>query len=222
MPIDALVDELDAALPQLPWARPGGSLLMMVGLPGVGKSSIVKTLQNHLPCLLVATDDVRARFRQSPTYTTAEVKQIYDVCYALIERRLRRGQRVVFDGSNHLAARRDYLARLAWRNGAPVAICVVQAAQEVIQQRLRCRNSYATAVQDKSDADWSVYQWMVEAQEPVAGEHLILDSTTTPLDDLAQTLYTYWLCSETKATSDPDLQPFSWADKLSLVDGVGG
>ncbi len=222
MSLKALVDELDAAFPDSPAARPGGSLLMMVGLPGVGKTSIVTALQRRLPCLLIATDDIRARVRQSPQYTMAEVKQIYDVCYALIERRLQRGQRVVFDGSNHLAARRDYLAHLAERQGAPVAICVVQAAQAVIQQRLLARQRQKSLTCDKSDADWAVYQWMVEAQEPVAGEHLILDTTAASPDELAQKLYTYWLRIETTAASDPDLQSLSWASKLSLVHGVGG
>lgn len=222
MHLKALVDELDATLPESPCARPGGSLLMMVGLPGVGKTSIVTALQRHLPCLLVATDDVRARVRQSPRYTVAEVKQIYEVCYALIERRLQRGQRVVFDGSNHLAARRDYLVNLAQRNGAPVAICVVQAAQAEIQKRLLARHHRGASAYDKSDADWAVYQWMVEAQEPVAGEHLILDTTTTTPEDLAQKLYSYWLHIETTAAGDPDLQSPGWASKLSLVHGVGG
>lgn len=219
MRFEELIDELDAELPQPPWARPGGSLLIMVGLPGVGKSSIVSAMQNDCPCLLVATDEVRARVRQSPVYTTTEVKQIYDVCFALIVRRLRRGQRVVFDGSNHLAARRDTLSALARAQGAPVAICVVQAAQDVIQQRLLARHTRHDT-QDKSDADWSVYQWMVEVQEPVAGEHLILDTTRMPADELAQKLYAYWLQIETKTTSDPDFQSFSWASKLSLLDGV--
>lgn len=223
MSLDALIDDLDADLPDLHPAREaGGSLLMMVGLPGVGKSSIVTALQRHLPCLLIATDDVRTRIRQSPRYTMSEVKQIYDVCYALIERRLQRGQRVVFDGSNHLAERRDYLARLAQRQGAPVAICVVQAAQETIQQRLRARHQISAVAHDKSDADWAVYQWMVEQQEPVAGEHLILNTTETAPDKLAQILYTYWLDIETQTTSDPDFQSPGWASKLNLIDGVGG
>lgn len=222
MSLKALVDELDSALPDLPKARPGGSLLMMVGLPGVGKTSIVTALQRHLPCLLIATDDIRTRLRQSPQYTVAEVKQIYDVCYGLIERRLQRGQRVVFDGSNHLAARREYLIQLAQRAGAPAAICVVQAAQKEIKQRLLARHRPGSPSYDKSDADWSVYQWMVEAQEPVAGEHLILDTTATSPEDLAQKLYTYWLHIESTATSDPDLQPPGWASKLSFIDGVSG
>ena len=220
MRLDSIIDDIDSELPDSPRLRSGGSLLMMVGLPGTGKTSIVTSLQRLLPCVLVATDSIRARIRQSPVYTAAEMMLVYEVCYAVIERRLQRGQRVVFDGSNHLAARREYLTVLAQRNGAPVAVCTVQAAQDVIRQRLAQRHRHGYSAKDKSDADWMVYQWMVEAQEPVVGEHLILDTTATSPDVLAAQLSKYWLEVETAAASDPDLQSLGWAGKLGRVHGT--
>ncbi|MCB8985975.1 MAG: ATP-binding protein [Ardenticatenaceae bacterium] len=217
MRLDSIVDDIDQKLSQAPWLRPGGSLLMMVGLPGTGKSSIVDHLQHLLPCTLIATDYVRTEIRRSPTYTASEMMLVYEVCYALIERRLQQGQRVVFDGSNYLAARREYLSNLARRNGAPVAVCTVQASQDVIQQRLNRRHHRGHTAKDKSDADWIVYQWMVEAQEPVVGEHLILDTTNAPPEILAARLRDYWLEVETAAASDPDLQSLGWAGKFSRV-----
>ncbi len=148
-------------------------------------------------------------------YTAAEMMLVYEVCYEITERRLRQGQRVVFDGSNYLAARRDYLAELAQRHGAPLAVCAVQAAQDVIWRRLQNRSRCSQSPQDKSDADWTVYKWMVEMQEPVVGEHLILDTTATPPHVLAQQLYTYWMDIETTAASDPDLQSPGWASRLN-------
>lgn len=220
MRLGSIIDDIDNELPDSPWLRPGGSLLMMVGLPGTGKSSIVNCLQRQLPCVLVATDTIRMQIRQSPMYTAAEMMLVYEVCYALIEQRLRRGQRVVFDGSNYLAARREYLTNLAQRCGAPVAVCTVQAAQDVIRQRLTQRHRRGHSARDKSDADWVVYQWMVEAQEPVVGEHLILDTTVTSSETLAAQLSDYWLEVETAAASDPDLQSLGWAGEFSRVHGT--
>lgn len=219
MRLNTLLDDLDESLPDSLAVRTGGSLLMMVGLPGTGKSSVVNALHPKMPHIVIATDKVRASMRQSPVYNTAEIMLVYEVCYGLIERRLRRGQRVVFDGSNLLAARREYLQQLARRCGSPVAICYVQAAQEVIQQRLRARALRGHNNMDKSDADWIVYKWMVEAQEPLTEEHLIVDTTDTPPEKLAQNLYEYWLHVETNAASDPDLQSPSWAGKLGRIHG---
>ena len=215
---EQIIDDIDIDLGESPSAHSGGSLLLMVGLPGVGKSSVVESLRQSLPAVVISTDGVRTYVRQSPVYTAAEMALVYEVCYSLIERRLRLGQRVIFDASNNLQARRDFLARLAARCGAPVTICSVQAAQDVIQHRLYQRINGGRRKTDMSDADWTVYKWMVETQEPVVGPHLIVDTTATPPDVLAKRLYHYWLESEANAQNNPNLQSPRWASKLSLND----
>src|SRR5687768_9010675 len=114
-----VVSEIDRAFPSAPYVRPGGSLLIMVGLPGSGKSLVVEKMANVLPCVVISTDKVRLFMRRYPTYTAAEMMFVYEVCHRLIEQRLGRGQRVVFDGTNYLAARRQQLAKLAERRNAP-------------------------------------------------------------------------------------------------------
>ena len=214
MYMQRIIDDIDDTLPKSPYVRPGGSLLMMVGLPGTGKSSIVNSLHALIPFVVIRTDGIRLLIRRQPTYTAAERSLVYEVCYALIERRLRAGERVVFDASNYLAARREYLISLATKCGAPVTICYVQASQSAIQSRLVRRISGNRHQGDLSDAGWSVYNWMVEVQEPVVEPHLILDTTSTPPTELAQRLHEYWLSVEANADSNPDLQSPSWASKL--------
>ncbi|MCP4357858.1 MAG: ATP-binding protein [Chloroflexi bacterium] len=216
-----IVSDIDDFLPQSPYVREGGSLLLMVGLPGTGKSSVVENLQKRLPCVVVSTDNIRLLMRNKPTYTAAEMMLVYEVCYSIIEARLKQGQRVIFDASNYLSARREYLKKLGHRAGAPVAICYVQASQDIIRDRLQQRNSGRRRATDLSDADWSVYKWMVEAQEPVMGDHLIIDTTDSRATELAAQLYQYWLNCETTAASDPDLQSPSWARQFSRANSIG-
>ncbi|MBX3056037.1 MAG: ATP-binding protein [Anaerolineae bacterium] len=222
MYLHSIVSDIDDYLPKAPYVREGGSLLMMVGLPGTGKSSVVEKLQKRVPCVVVSTDNIRLLMRNKPTYTAAEMMLVYEVCYSIIEARLKQGQRVVFDASNYLAARREHLKKVAQRAGAPVAVCYVQAGQDVIRERLQQRNSGNRRETDLSDADWSVYKWMVEAQEPVVGEHLIVDTSSTPADLLADELYRYWVNCEKAAASDPDIQSSSWARQLSRADSLSG
>ncbi|MCI0395805.1 MAG: ATP-binding protein [Chloroflexi bacterium] len=191
-----IVRDIDRTLPAVPYARAGGSLLIMVGLPGTGKSMIMENLHAILPCVIISTDAVRQYIRRYPTYTAAEMMFVYEVCHRVIEQRLARGQRVAFDGTNHMAARRQQLFKLAERRTAPVAVCHVQAAEHIIRERLSQRKSGSRREGDLSDAGWSVYQWMVAAQEPIVEPHIMLDTTETPPVELARRLANYWLACE--------------------------
>lgn len=214
MYLHRIVTDIDDIIPAAPYVRPGGSLCMMVGLPGTGKSSIVEELKTRIDCTVIRTDKIRLQMRNQPTYTAAEMMLVYEVCYSIIEVRLQRGQRVIFDASNYLAARREHLAKIARRCGAPVSVCYVQASQEVIRERLRRRNSGNRKKNDLSDADWSVYKWMVEAQEPVMGDHLIVDTTSMSPAELAAKLKHYWLECEENAEGNIRLQSASWNGRL--------
>lgn len=194
-----IIEDINSSLPATPYLRPGGSLLIMVGLPGAGKSYIVDHVHDRLKCTVIRTDHIRRHVRQQPTYTPAEMTYIYEICYGLVDERLSRGERVIFDGSNYLAARRRRLLEVAAWHRSAVAICHVQASEAVTRQRLRERIQGDTQNGDLSDAGWSVYQWMVEAQEPVAVPHVTLDTTDAPPNTLVDRLIDYWAAREEEA-----------------------
>lgn len=193
MQFNTLVDAIDDSLPTPAFVRPHGSLLIMVGLPGAGKSSIVEQMAIWCDFVVVQTDGIRKRISSNPAYSTGEMASIYDICYALIARRLRLGQRVVFDASNYLQARRQRAIDLAALEGAAMAICRVQASPVETYERLTARERAKGII---SDADWAVYQWMVENQEPLTKPHLILDSSGASAELLARRLYDYWIENE--------------------------
>ncbi|MEM7115642.1 MAG: ATP-binding protein [Chloroflexota bacterium] len=204
--MQSIVASIDNSLPQFPAVRQGGSLLMMAGLPGSGKSSLVRQMCAVVDCIVISTDHVRAQLVKQPSYTLSEMALVYEICYELIAKRLKRGQRVIFDASNYLSARRERLFSVAQPYATPIAVCYVQAAQEVIQLRLQQRTRNGRKNGNMSDADWSVYMWMLNKQEPLKREHIVLDTTATPSELLAQNLHQYWLQIETNAPSNGCLQ----------------
>lgn len=223
MEVQEYIGVIDAGLPQLPAVLPGGSVLMMVGLPGSGKSSVVHSLRTLTECIVVSTDAVRQQMSKHPGYTLNAMSLVYEVCYAIIRQRLRRGQRIIFDASNYLAARRQRLCNIAAETSTPVAVCYVQASQEVIEARLRQRTNGVRGQGDISEADWSVYMWMLAKQEPLQREHFLADTTSTPAAILAQAVYHYWKQIETNVSTSftagyADLQPSCWADSTRFDD----
>ena len=187
-----LIDEIDGLLPVGQEMASGGSLLIMVGLPGAGKSSLVRHLCQLVSCSVISTDQVRMYVRNQPTYSEEEIQYVYEICYSLIYRRLDRNHWVGFDGSNYLAERRQRLREIAQCHQIPFAIAHIQASSTITYERLAHRSNNYLKGEDLSDAGWSVYRRMVEKQEPIAGPHLSLDTSHTPLDILAAQLYEYW------------------------------
>ena len=190
MQFNSLVNTIDNSLSTPPFARQHGSLLIMVGLPGAGKSSIVEQMSAWCDFVVIQTDGIRKQLDSRPAYSTGEMSSIYNISYALIGKRLRAGQRVVFDASNYLQARRQRAMDLAILEGSAMAICRVQATQSETYRRLMARERANRAT---SDADWAVYQWMVENQEPLTVPHLIIDSSHAPIEQSARLLYDYWM-----------------------------
>ena len=205
---------IDQHLPDTPYIREGGSLLVMVGLPGTGKSVLVDTLVRKVPAVIIRTDAVRRLMRSDPRYTASEMVWVYEVCQRIIEMRLRKGQRVIFDGTNYQAARRDRLFNVARRLEAVITVAHVQATEKIIAQRLHDRNSDKRREGDLSDADLSVYQWMVNAQEPIEGPHIVMDTSQTPAAILAERLRKYWFDREKHHTTTGFLTS-PWTKPLS-------
>ena len=84
MQFNTLVDAIDARLPNPSFTRPHGSLLIMVGLPGAGKSSIVEQMAAWCDFVVIQTDGIRKQLDSTPAYSAGEMASIYDICYALI------------------------------------------------------------------------------------------------------------------------------------------
>ena len=196
MNVVEIIAAIDEQLESPPPNPLGGSLMILVGLPGTGKSVVASALQKRLPHVLVSTDTIRRVMTAAPSYSDEEKAQIYQLCFEIIERRLRRGQRVLFDAVNQLQIRRDQAAAVAVNLGLPAMFCYFQASPEAIKERLVQRNSANRRLGDMSDADWAVYNLLVETQEPMTNRHLILDSSSTSPEALADCLHAYWLKEE--------------------------
>lgn len=194
-----LAQEIDRALPDTIFIRSGGSLLIMVGLPGTGKSQIAGHLGKMMKGVVISTDAVRRHLWPDPAYSQAEMSLVYDVCHWMVEQRLMRGQRVIFDATNLLAARRADLLRIAQAQESSVAVCRLEAKESAIRERLAIRKEQQGLEDDLSDAGWPVYRLLVESQEPIVGPYLTVDTTSTPPNDLAEQIGAYWLTCEAQS-----------------------
>ena len=156
-----------------------GFLILMVGVPGSGKSFLARILAGELGAEIVQTDAVRKELFPRPRYTPAEMRSVYAVSHRRVSAGLAAGRRVIFDATNLRERSRTALYRIAERSAAGLVVIVAYAPESVIRSRLAERRR-APDPNDLSDADWVIYSRMVSTSEPVARPHLVANTTASP------------------------------------------
>ena len=141
--------------------RPNGraALLMLMGLPGAGKTHCARLLAARLGAAHVATDHLRSRLFIAPSYADLENRAVFSVAQALVEDLLDEGHVVILDATNLRARYRAPMESVASRRGVtPLRVLVVSEDADA-RARLLLRG-VARGDGDHSDADVRVYDRM--------------------------------------------------------------
>ena len=143
--------------------RPAGSpaLVMLMGLPGVGKTHCARLLADRLGAAIVATDRLRSRLFIAASYADDENRAVFEIAEALVDELLSEGHVVILDATNLIARYRAPMESVASRRGVATHHVLVVSADDEARARLAARAT-ARADGDHSDADVAVYDRMRE------------------------------------------------------------
>jgi predicted kinase len=162
------------------------ALVMLMGLPGVGKSYCGRLLAADLGAAHVATDHLRSRLFIAPTYTTEENAAVFGIAEALVDELLGDDHIVVLDATHLIARYRAPSERVARARGAPIHHVLVTADEAAVRARLEAR-THDRAADDHSDADVRIYERMRSREfEPPAGGYLEIRNGPTVADEVAR------------------------------------
>lgn len=151
------------------------ALVLVIGLPGSGKSHFTGALSRAVPAVVIRTDEVRKILFRRPTYSPQESGVVYRTSQYLVEEYLRLGKNVIFDGTNLSENGRKTIYDIVERAGARLLLVHVVAPERVIRERLERREDQADIA--LSDAGWAVYLKMKERFEPIRREHWTIDTS---------------------------------------------
>ena len=146
-----------ASVPATPHGRP--ALILLMGLPGVGKSHCARLLCGRLRAAHVASDELRSRLFIAASYADEENRAVFAAATALVDSLLGEGHRVVVDATNLIARNRAGTVDAAKRRGIPVTYVRIISSDEDARERLASRRAGRTPL-DHSEADEPIYERM--------------------------------------------------------------
>lgn len=147
------------------------SLVVVCGLPGVGKSRVARAIGDWLSATVYRTDEVRADLFAEQTYDRAETRQVYA---ELLDRALATvdaGGRAVLDGTYREETFRTAVAEAAGDRGLGPLFLRVECAEAVACERIAARTD------DASDAGVEDYYRVREAFESLSRTHETVDNS---------------------------------------------
>ena len=144
-------------------------LVLIMGLPGAGKSTLARALAEKAGLHVIRSDVVRKELANQPDqgrtqtqeslYTREWHDRTYAECLLCAERLIRDGNRAIVDANFRQEKDRRAFREAAVRCGVPICMIHCQASAETARRRLEGRKG------DVSDADWSVYLHATESWE---------------------------------------------------------
>jgi predicted kinase len=167
-------------MPLAPW------LLVLVGPPASGKSTLARALAARCAAVVVQSDAVRKALVAQPTYSRDEHRRVFAA-----------GRNVVVDATNLEERHRRVLYRIAAACGARLRIVRLVVPMAIARARLH-RRATARDPRDLSDADWRVYQALAPRHEPIGPPHWLLNGA------LRAALLVAFVCERVLAEPPPE------------------
>lgn len=152
-------------------------LVVVCGLPGVGKSTVAEEVAERVDGRRLRTDEVRKEILPDPNYTPEETGMVYGELFRRGHEFLQAGTSVVLDGTFKNRVFRERAAALADDLDVPFRLLKVECDEPVVRRRIEARDGI-------SDADFEVHTTLRAEFEPVELDHRTVDNS----DGLDRTL----------------------------------
>ncbi len=149
-------------------------LVIICGLPGVGKTTLAKSLAPLIGGIVLSSDKIRKELFSSPTYSQSEQKTVFDTMVTAAKNLGDAGTNCILDATfNKEQSRTEVKNRLGLADNQ-FHIIECSCPEDIIMSRLESRKN------DYSDATVQVYQKMKSIREPIKVEHITLDTMRPP------------------------------------------
>ncbi len=145
-------------------------IIVVTGLPGVGKTTFSKELGSMLNAKVLSSDKIRKELFPNPTYSKSEKSLVYDVMLLIAKYLHQTGKTCILDATfNRENFRKNLKEKLGTKKNQLFFI-ECKCAEPIVLRRLRNRKN------DYSDADFRIYKKMKRQYQPIKTSHITIDT----------------------------------------------
>jgi predicted kinase len=152
-------------------------LIMVAGLPGSGKSFFAKRFAEELGAEYISSDALRNEMGLRGKYLPENKTHVYMEMTKRAKELIEKNKSVVLDATFFQKRFREFIYSVAAVSRAPLHLILVQADENIIQQRL-------SVPRKDSEADHSVYLKIKDQFEPIERSFLLLESNNENIEEI--------------------------------------
>jgi len=169
-------------------------LVMVMGLPGSGKSFFAKALAKEIGAMYLGSDELRKELGMMGHYSLDNKLTIYEEMFKRAKEIHKSGKSVVLDGTFFLQQVRDLVTFLTKSLSWKMSIIRIMADEELITKRLSKKR-------EDSEAGIEVYKKIKSEFEPILEEHLSIQSSDNNLQECLEKALLFIKSDHEKARS---------------------
>ncbi|MDE1842112.1 MAG: AAA family ATPase [Thaumarchaeota archaeon] len=150
-------------------------IVIICGLPGVGKSTIANKIAPRINAVILSSDKIRKEILQNPTYSAFERKLIYDIMAVIAKYLNDIRVSCILDATFNKEKSRVTIKEKMGLDDRDFQIIECTCPENIALSRLESRKN------DYSDATSEIYHKMKKIYESVKLPHITID-TAMPIE----------------------------------------
>ena len=152
-------------------------LILVYGLPGSGKTYFASHFAGEINAVHISSDLTRMRILEERSYSEDEKDYIYREMAVETMESLKKGKTVIVDATFYKEENRELFIRISNELGIAFRLIEICADEDDIRKR-------TSGKRVDSEADFDVYKQIKTDFEPVKQDHLSINSSELPLDEM--------------------------------------